>query len=166
MRSGQTAIVMGVSGCGKTTIAQALARELGWTFLEGDAFHPLENRAKMSRGIPLTDADRQPWLQGLRREIEAIRRRNGSVVLACSALKRQYRQILGDDATIWIYLQGDFATIQQRLEARSGHFMTADLLQSQFEALEEPETAIALDISQPVEQLLSQLLVTLQETQT
>lgn len=114
----------------------------------------------MARGVPLTDADRLPWLRALRAEMLRLRAGDRGVVLACSALKRQYRQILGDSATVWIYLRGDAATIRARLQRRSGHFMPASLLQSQLETLEEPdgERALAVDCSQSIREITEQVV--------
>lgn len=141
-------ILMGVSGSGKTTIGQLLAAELGCGFYDGDDFHPPENIAKMRHGDPLTDEDRFPWLDALRgfalSELEIGR----SLVIACSALKEIYRERLQIPGKIrFVHLRGDFALIEQRLATRGGHFMDAGLLQSQFDALEEPTNAIAVEIS-------------------
>lgn len=133
-------LLMGVSGCGKTTIGAALAERLGWEFLEGDALHPPENIAKMAAGTPLQDADRWPWLHAIAARIDAWRTARMSGVVACSALKRVYRDILigprGDVRLV--YLQGDRGVIAARLTERKNHFMPPGLLDSQFRALEEP----------------------------
>ena len=152
-------VVMGVSGSGKTTVGAALARELGAEFLEGDRFHPPENIAKMSRGEPLDDADRWPWLDRLGSELAARGKEGRPVVLACSALKRAYRDRLRRSwpALCFVYLRGDFDLIHGRLAARHGHFMPTDLLQSQFAALEEPKDAVIVDISQSTEQIVSEI---------
>jgi carbohydrate kinase (thermoresistant glucokinase family) len=157
-----TAVVMGVSGSGKTTIGRALARELGAEFLEGDTFHPAANIAKMSRGEPLTDADRWPWLDRLAEELARARTEGRKIVLACSALKRIYRDRLrrGAPALSLIYLKGGMALIRRRLEARKGHFMPPGLLQSQFAALEEPgpdESPTVIDVTPPMDILMGQL---------
>jgi gluconokinase len=133
-------VVMGVAGSGKTTIAAALAERLGWRLLEGDAFHPPANVAKMAAGTPLTDDDRWPWLRAIAAEVDAIRAAGGSAVVACSALKRAYRDVLiGDRADVrLVYLQGTRTLIGERLAARKGHFMPSALLDSQFATLEEP----------------------------
>ena len=133
-------LVMGVSGCGKSTIAGRLAAHLGWTLLEGDTFHPPANVAKMAAGTPLTDEDRWPWLRAIATEIDAIRAGGGSAVVACSALKRAYRHILmgGRPDVRLVYLRGTRAEIAERLRARKGHFMPPALLDSQFRTLEEP----------------------------
>lgn len=134
-------LVMGVSGSGKSTIGAALAADLGWEFLEGDAFHPAANIAKMSRGEPLDDADRVPWLAALRAEIERRLLRGAHAVLACSALKRSYRAaLMGPDAGAFVilHLAADEAVLRRRLSERR-HFMPASLLESQLQALEAPE---------------------------
>ncbi|MGD0434774.1 MAG: gluconokinase [Acetobacteraceae bacterium] len=134
------AVVMGVSGSGKTTIAKGLADAEGWTLLEGDSFHPPANVAKMKSGTPLTDEDRWPWLRAIAAAIDAYRARGESAVVACSALRRAYRDILIDGRTDvrLVYLKGSHALIAERMRARKGHFMPAALLDSQFRTLEEP----------------------------
>lgn len=145
----RTIVVMGVSGCGKSTIAQRLGRATGWAVIEGDAYHPMANRAKMSAGIALTDADREPWLDALRRRISVS---PGSVVVACSALRRSYRDRLCVDgrSTYFIHLHGDDELLAERLESRRGHFMSPDLLGSQLATLEplgSDEPGAVLDIA-------------------
>ena len=133
-------VVMGVSGSGKTTIARRLAAAEGWTILEGDSFHPPANVAKMASGTPLTDEDRWPWLRAIAAAIDAHRARGESAVVACSALRRVYRDILiGDRRDVrLVYLKGSQALIAERMKARKGHFMPTALLDSQFRTLEEP----------------------------
>ena len=133
-------VMMGVSGSGKTTIARAVAEREGWRLLEGDVFHPPSNVAKMRAGTPLTDEDRWPWLRAIAREIDAMRSRGEQGVVACSALKRSYRDVLIGYRTdvLLVYLQGSQDLIAERLAARKGHFMPAALLDSQFATLEEP----------------------------
>jgi gluconokinase len=141
-------VLMGVAGSGKTTVGRRLADELGWRFYDADDFHPPANVSKMARGIPLDDADRQPWLETLRALIRACLERGESAVLACSALKANYRDhLLLDERVKLAYLKGDPALIRQRLENRSGHFMRTEMLESQFAALEEPERESHFDIS-------------------
>jgi gluconokinase len=133
-------IVMGVSGCGKSTIGALLARRLQWEFQDADWFHPASNVDKMHNGIPLTDEDRWPWLRAVAAWIDKARHAGGHGVVACSALKRRYRDILiGDRADVrLVYLKGDEMLIARRIAIRHEHFMPRSLLHSQFEALEEP----------------------------
>ncbi len=133
-------VVMGVSGCGKSTIASMLAHRLHWIYEDGDWLHPESNVAKMHRGEPLDDADRWPWLHAIADWIDAMRRKGAHGIVACSALKRAYRDILiGDRKDVrLIFLKGDRALIAQRIRARADHFMPAALLDSQCAALEEP----------------------------
>lgn len=150
------AVVMGVSGSGKTTLGEALAKRLGWDFQEGDDLHPPANIAKMRAGIPLTDADRAPWLAKVEAWVADELRQGRSGVIACSALKRAYRdEIVAGRANVrLVFLKGDHDLIAGRLAQRHGHFMPPSLLDSQFEALEAPapsEHAIEIDVSQPLE---------------
>ena len=134
-------IVMGVSGSGKSTVASGLAERLGWTFEDGDWFHPKANVDKMAAGLALTDADRWPWLVGIAAWIDATIKADRHGVLACSALKREYRAVLVGAHGLkvrFVYLDGDKALIQQRIDARRGHYMPPALLESQFDALEPP----------------------------
>jgi gluconokinase len=133
-------VVMGVSGVGKTTVGKALAARLGARFLEGDRYHPPANIEKMSRGEPLTDADRLPWLETLAAELADSRGKGEDVVLACSALRRGYRDILraGHGDVDFVFLHAEQAVIQRRLDSRRDHFMPPSLLDSQFAALEPP----------------------------
>jgi carbohydrate kinase (thermoresistant glucokinase family) len=156
------AVVMGVAGSGKSTIGRALADELGADFLEGDKFHPEANIAKMSRGEPLTDADRWPWLDRLADELARARSDGRSAVLASSALKRSYRDRLrrGAPDLRLVYLKADKGVIGERLRARKNHFMPAGLLDSQFAALEEPgpdESPVVIDVTPPLETLVGRL---------
>ena len=144
-------VVMGVSGSGKTTVGSLLANTLGWQFQEGDTLHPPENVAKMSAGVPLSDADRLPWLRRIAEVIDGWRARGESGVVTCSALKRSYRDIIiGDRPDVrLVYLKGSPDLIRQRMAARHGHFMPTTLLDSQFSILEEPspdENPIVVDI--------------------
>ena len=159
-------IVMGVSGSGKTTIAALLAGRLQWEFEDGDWLHPEANVEKMHRGIPLTDDDRWPWLQAIAAWIDETGRAGRHGVVACSALKRSYRDVLTGkrrDVRL-VYLKGDEALIGRRITARHGHFMPASLLHSQFEALEEPgpdENPIVVSIeARPIE-IVSRILAQL-----
>ena len=140
-------IVMGVSGCGKTTIGNLLAARLGYPFLDADEFHPPENVAKMAAGTPLTDEDRRPWLELLNGKLRA----GENAVLACSALKESYRRILsrGLADCRFVHLRGDIELIRARLGARMHRYMPASLLESQFATLEPPADSLAVDIAHP-----------------
>jgi gluconokinase len=156
-------IVMGVSGSGKSTIAAALAKKLSWTFEDGDCFHPASNVAKMSAGHPLTDEDRWPWLGAIADEIDRVCRANGHVVIACSALKRAYRDALirGRNDVRIVYLDGSKTLISERLARRKGHFMPPGLLDSQFKTLEPPqadENSITVSIDAAVETIVEDIL--------
>ena len=141
-------IIIGVSGSGKTTIGRLLSGELGWKYYEGDDFHPPANIEKLKHGVPLDDADRKPWLESLRDLIRNCLEQNDSAVVACSALKQRYRDfLLVDERVILIYLKGDYELIRERLSKRRGHFLNPNLLDSQFAALEEPKTAMQVDVS-------------------
>lgn len=142
-------LLMGVSGVGKTTVGERLAEVLDWDFVDGDNFHPPENVEKMSRGEPLTDEDRRPWLRSIRDFIHERLSGNTPTIIACSALKAAYREILLQDnegAKI-VFLKGSKALIRQRMEARTDHFFDAELLDSQFEALEEPTDEAVLTVN-------------------
>jgi gluconokinase len=169
-------IIMGVCGCGKTTVGQALANRLGWQFFDADDFHPPVNVAKMATGVALTDEDRAPWLDRLAAEMRAVSRNGRHAVLACSALKESYRQRIarglqepgpdGDGGAEFriVYLKGDAKTIEPRLALRSGHFMPSSLLASQFAALEEPDDAMVIDIRQTTEAQAAQIAAALRST--
>jgi gluconokinase len=151
-------IVMGVVGAGKTVVGQLLAAQLGWEFADADDYHSLANVEKIRHGVALNDEDRRPWLKRLREEITDWSFRGSSGVLACSALKRSYR----DELTIgpevhFVYLKGSADLIAQRLRSRQGHFAGDQILASQFADLEEPETAVTVDIAQPVERIVAQI---------
>ncbi len=141
-------VLMGVTGCGKTTIGKILAKDLGWEFYDADDFHPEENVEKMRAGIPLNDADREPWLESLSNLIEGAHDKEINIILACSALKHDYRKRLRHDLSPvrFVYLKGSPELIKERLEARRGHYMNPALLQSQFSTLEEPKDAVYIDI--------------------
>ena len=160
-------VVMGVSGSGKSTIGRLLAERLGCPFYDGDDYHPAANVAKMAAGIPLDDADRDGWLAELAALIAVGLARGEGGVIACSALKRQYRDVLSVDErrVRFVYLRGEFDTIWARLQSREGHFMGANLLQSQFDALEEPRGAIVVDTSLEPEQVIDRILEQLMDTQ-
>jgi ribulose-phosphate 3-epimerase len=156
-------VIMGVSGVGKSAVAHELAARLGWPFEEGDALHPESNVAKMHAGIPLTDADRQPWLERVAAWIDDQRAKKQPGIITCSSLKRSYRQvIIGDRPEVrLIYLRGNRDLIAQRLAGRSGHFMPASLLQSQIDALEEPdpsEDPLTLDAEPPASRIAEEII--------
>ncbi len=150
---------MGVSGCGKTTVGQLLASRLGYPFLDADEFHPPTNVAKMAAGTPLTDADRQPWLEMLNGKLRA----QENAVLACSALKESYRSILSRDLPDcrFVHLRGDIELIRARLAERKHRYMPASLLESQFATLEPPAGALAIDIAQPPARCVEEIFAAL-----
>ena len=159
-------IVMGVSGSGKSTIADALRRRLGWVVEDADQFHPESNVKKMSAGTPLTDDDRWPWLHAIAAEIARKRASGTSVIIACSALKRVYRDILvqGHNDTRIVYLRGRKELIAARLNARKNHFMPPGLLDSQFKTLEEPtadEYPLVVDIDATVDDIAERIVALL-----
>jgi len=148
-------VVMGVSGSGKSTIGSMLAHELGWKFYDADDFHPQANHEKMKQGIPLTDEDRTEWLNTLQNLINKNLEENSSCVLACSALKQRYREQLAVNEKVrFVYLRGSFEQVKTRLKRRKDHYMPVQLLQSQFEALEEPRDAVIVDISHSPEEII------------
>lgn len=152
-------VVMGVAASGKTTIGTLLAEALHCDFLEGDTLHPAANIQKMSRGVPLTDADRAPWLAAIRAHILAALEGGECLVVACSALKQQYRDFLSREIPIiWVYLKGSEELIATRIQHRREHYMKTGMLPSQFADLEEPTDAIVVDISSPPGVILQQLL--------
>lgn len=164
-------VVMGVSGCGKSTVGQQVADALQLPFLEGDDFHPPENVARMAAGVALTDADRQGWLQTLAGHIAAAGQSGQGLVLSCSALKRSYRDVLrqGDAATRFIYLHGDPQLLASRMAARTKHYMPSSLLDSQLATLEPPapdENALAFDVAKPTADIAAAVVSTLTGTKT
>ena len=156
-------VIMGVSGAGKSTIAEELAARLGWSFMEGDTLHPKVNVAKMHAGIPLTDADRLPWLERVAAWIDGQRARKQPGIITCSALRRSYRRIIiGDRPEVrLVYLRGGRDLIARHLAERDGHFMPASLLQSQIDTLEEPgpeEDPLTVDVGQPASQVAETII--------
>jgi gluconokinase len=157
---------MGVAGSGKTTIGKRVATTLGWPYFEADDFHSPANKAKMGSGIPLNDDDRAPWLVSIRAKMDACRTGGQSAVFTCSALKEKYRSILlgGSDDAALVFLTGDFETIVARAAGRRGHYMKADMVKSQFEALEAPKDALTLDITLTPEEIVQTVLAHLRAT--
>jgi gluconokinase len=164
-------IIMGVVGAGKTTVGTLLGDKLGWQFADADDFHPQENKEKISHGIPLTDADRAPWLAAIRSAILQWNLAGTNVVLACSALKRTYRDELRPGQVHFAYLKGDAALLQQRLRSRHGHFADEKILASQLATLEEPsvagsgdslpDSAITVQIDRSPDETVSEIIAAL-----
>lgn len=154
---------MGVSGSGKTTVGTLLAQTLGWQFADGDDFHPQSNIDKMSHGIPLTDEDRQPWLDALRAAICNWLSDQRRVVVACSALKHEYRDVLrvDSDRVQFVYLKASFDELERRLKKRKHHFMKSDLLTSQLSTLEEPEHALEVDADKTPPKIVAEVIAAL-----
>lgn len=151
-------IVMGVVGSGKTTVGRFLASQFGWEFADADGFHSAANIEKIRRGIPLTDEDREPWLKSLRAAIDGWLKEKRNAVLACSALKRIYRQELNAGAEVrFVYLKGSAELIAKRLHSRHGHFADEKILASQMADLEEPGEAVTVDISPTPEEIVSEI---------
>ena len=153
-------IIMGVAGSGKTTIGKLLSDRTGWTFYDADDFHPAENIDKMSRGIPLNDEDRKPWLLKLKNLIHNTISQDKSAILACSALKSSYREILqlNNPEVVLIYLQGDYEQILARITQRKEHFMQAEMLRSQFKILEEPQADLVVSVTLSPEAIVEQII--------
>lgn len=151
-------VVMGVAASGKTTVGHLLAEELGWTFYDADDFHSDSNVEKMSRGVPLDDEDRRPWLESLRELIRECLSLGRDAVLACSALKESYRErLLIDERVRVAYLEADRELIRERLTERTDHFMKPEMLDSQFAALQEPEESTHYDASRPPAELVREI---------
>ncbi|WP_145601194.1 gluconokinase [Yersinia frederiksenii] len=165
--AGRSIIVMGVSGSGKTTVGEAVARRIHAKFIDGDDLHPRANIQKMGSGHPLNDEDRMPWLERLSDAAYSLNHKNETGIIVCSALKRRYRDRLreGNPEMVFLYLKGSFDVIMGRLKARSGHFMPTDLLKSQFEALEEPgleePDVIRVDIDADIDEVVARCVLAL-----
>jgi gluconokinase len=158
-RSPVIVVVMGVTGSGKTTIGVLLAQRLGWEFVDADSFHSPANVEKIRQGIALDDADRAPWLRALRDAMEGWAAEHKSVVLACSALKKSYRdELCIPGGTRFVYLKGSYDLIYQRLRQRHGHFASETILASQFAALEEPDDAITVDIDRSGDEIVGEIM--------
>ncbi len=156
-------IVMGVTGSGKTTVGKMLAQRLGWEFADADDFHSAANKDKMHRGIPLTDADRMPWLAAMHEYLAKENAERRSVILGCSALKQSYRAILEDGLSArLVYLKGSYEVIDAHLRARKGHFADDKILAAQFADLEEPSDAIVVDVQLKPEQIVDEICKQLQ----
>jgi gluconokinase len=153
-------VVMGVSGCGKSTVGMHLGAALSWDFYDADDFHPAANVNKMASGIPLDDDDRLPWLKALHDLIARCLKERRPGVLACSALKQRYRDLLlaGNANTRLVYLRGDYETILRRMERRIEHYMKPEMLRSQFEDLEEPDDTLTVDASLNVDEITRKVL--------
>jgi len=151
-------VLMGPTGAGKTTVGRLLAEHLGWEFVDGDTFHPAANVERMKQGIPLEDSDRLPWLQAIGGRIKQWIGDHRNVVLACSALKRIYREQLSAGPEVkLVYLKGTYEEIYQRLSLRTGHFATQQLLASQFAVLEEPSDAVTIEVSRSPEEIVDEI---------
>ena len=154
-------IIFGVSGAGKTTVGKLLAREVGWGFIEADDFHPAANIEKMRSSHPLTDEERWPWLERVRQQIERSLAAGENAVLACSALKRAYRDRLRlSDEVKFVFIRGDYALVEKQLRSRHGHFMNAALLQSQFDDLEEPqqnESVLTIQLGRTPQEIVEEI---------
>jgi len=163
----QALVLMGVSGCGKTSVGQRLSQVLGWPFFDGDDFHPKANVDKMAAGIPLSDDDRTPWLANLHDLIAEHLAAGKSLLLACSALKQTYRDQLAEDnpGTVFVVLRGDFDLIFGRMQARTGHYMKAGMLRSQFTTLEEPAEALTVDIDQDLDKIVKEIIYLLNNSE-
>ena len=162
-QSAKAIVIMGVSGCGKSSVGAGLSARLGWPFYDGDDFHPQANVDKMASGRPLNDDDRAPWLAALHDLIAEHLERGDSMLLACSALKQTYREQLrqGNPGTTFVHLKGDFDLIFGRMQQRPGHYMKAEMLRSQFETLEEPAQALTVDISQSLDAVIQDIITRL-----
>lgn len=167
--AGQSIIIMGVSGCGKSSVGAAIATALGAKFIDGDDLHPRANIQKMASGTPLDDQDRAPWLERLNDAAYSLRHKNETGLIVCSSLKRRYRDRLreGNPEMLFLYMKGSFEVILERLKARAGHFMPTDLLKSQFDALEEPTAeesdVLSIDIDGSFDEVVARGLTALRD---
>jgi len=151
-------LLMGPAGSGKTTVGELLAAQLKWEFADADNFHSPANIKKMSRGIPLTDEDRIPWLHSIREAMLQWESQRRNIVLACSALKRSYRDLLQINSNVkLVYLKGSYELLRERLRARKGHYAGEQILAGQFADLEEPGDAITIDAAQPPDQIVAEI---------
>ena len=153
-------VVLGPMGCGKTTIGTLLAEKLGWNFADADDYHPEANKIKMGSGVPLDDSDREPWLAILKNLIDDHLHKDQGLVLACSALKEKYRDLLGIDNNDVhsVFLKGSLSLLEERLKARSHEYMSNTLLQSQLDTLEEPQTGCVVDIDDSPEGICQKII--------
>jgi gluconokinase len=153
-------LIMGVAGSGKTTIGTRLAHRLGWPYVEGDDFHPPANRRRMARGLPLDDADRAPWIAALRERMDRVRAAGGHAVFSCSALREVHRAQLvgGCDDVLLVHLGGDYETIHGRALRRQGHWFDPALVRSQFETLEPPRDALAVDVGEAPDAIVERIV--------
>ena len=151
-------VLMGVVGSGKTTVGKLLAHKLGWQFADADGFHPTASIEKIRRGVPLDDCDRAPWLSALHKAIEQWNETQRNVVLACSALKRSYRDHLRAGTVQFVYLKGSYELIASRLRARHGHFASESILASQFADIEEPDDAITVAVDKAPEAIVTEII--------
>jgi carbohydrate kinase (thermoresistant glucokinase family) len=156
-------VLIGPMGCGKTTVGKLLARRVGWSYADGDDFHPPDNVDKMRRGIPLQDSDRLGWLNSLRRYIDAQIQADVSLVVACSALKQSYRDLLGIDQkmVVSVYLKGSAELLKERIAHRTHEYMNDALLQSQLQTMEEPDNGLVVSIDNTPEMICSEIISSL-----
>lgn len=155
-------LLMGTTGAGKTKVGETLARQLGWTFLDADDFHPQANIEKMKQGIPLTDTDRAPWLAAIHQELVRRNAEGGNLVLACSALKQKYRDQLGAGLEMKVvYLKGSYEEMRRHIEERQGHFAGEAILAGQFADLEEPKDALVVQVSKTPGEIVAEIRMSL-----
>ena len=159
MSSFSVIVLTGVSGSGKTTVGRLLSARLGWPFYDGDDFQPKGNLDKMAQGMPLNDRDRRPWLLAIHNLLAGLSAKGGHAVVACSALKQDYRDLLlnGLDGIRLVYLKGEYAILEERLKHRQGHFFKAGMLGSQFEILEEPEDALTVHVDTTPDSIVARI---------